>query len=148
MIIQACLSQIGKCLKLVELFRNWRVWRILVKGLINTNLVNGTSIALLKECTSMSHYLRAKHCQLLKVTYTIKPQNIDLGKSVHYGCSYYLTGNYFEGIGANWSPTHKRTPLVIIGNAIFVFRHFDWRDYLPKKKPKYDFEYDSDELPF
>ncbi len=56
--------------------------------------------------------------------------------------------SFWKELGRTGSPTHKRTPLVIVDNAIFVFRHFDWRDYFPKKKPKYNFDYDSDELPF
>jgi len=45
-------------------------------------------------------------------------------------------------------PTHKRTPLVIIGNLMWLVRNFDIKDCLPKKKVKYDYSYDADELPF
>ena len=44
--------------------------------------------------------------------------------------------SFRKELGRTGSPTNKRTPLVIISNAIFVLRRFNWRNYLPKKKPE------------
>ena len=59
---------------------------------------------------------------------------------------FYDRETFWKFFGRIGYPSNKRTPLVIIGNLIFVSRNFDLRDYLPTKNTKY--EYETDDLPF
>ncbi|WP_291726149.1 hypothetical protein [Bernardetia sp.] len=58
---------------------------------------------------------------------------------------------FLKRFGKTGYPSHKRTPLVFLGNLIFRIRCFRWRDLFPKKVSQNsysDLYYTDEELPF